>query len=137
MINFKAHIHHSHVTSKIYGYVHDFYNWRVRENQTGFSCIAHNYLNVDLSFMLKGYGVSYWGDNINIGGTNLSNINFSNIGTQMKIIDTMKYFHCSLAQIASTATNDEKAKIKKLILQFLVEHDYFGVVWQTLTEVVK
>ena len=31
----------------------------------------------------------------------------------MKIIDTMKYFQCSLAQIASTVTNEKKAKIKK------------------------
>ena len=68
------------------------------------------------------------GDDINIVGTNLSNINFSNIGTQIKIIDTMKYFQCSLAQIASTATNEERATMKKLLLEFLVSHYYFNVV---------
>ena len=48
--------------------------------------------------------------------------------------DTMKYFQCSLAQIASTATNEEKTEIKNIFLQFLVQHNYFGVVWRTLTE---
>ena len=98
---------------------------RVSEHQTGFSCIAHNYLNFDFYFMLKGYRVFCWGDDINIGGMNLSSVNFSNIGNQMKIIDTMEYFQCSLAQIASTAANEEKPKIKKLLI------------WQTLTEEIK
>ena len=110
---------------------------RVSEHQTGFSCIAHNYLNFDFYFMLKGYRVSCWGDDINISGMNLSSVNFSNIGNQMKIIDTMEYFQCSLAQIASTAANEEKPKIKKLLLQFSVRHEYFGIVWQTLTEEIK
>ena len=56
---------------------------------------------------------------------NLSSVNFSNIGNQMKIIDTMEYLQCSLAQIASTAANEEKPKIKKLLI------------WQTLTEEIK
>ena len=55
----------------------------------------------------------------------------------MKIIDTMKYFQCSLAQIASTATNEERATMKKLLLEFLVSHYYFNVVRWTLTEEVK
>ena len=28
---------------KIIRYVHDFCNWRVRENKTELSCIAHNF----------------------------------------------------------------------------------------------
>ena len=56
LINFKVHIYHLHVTSKIYDYAQNF-----RENQTGFSCIAHNYLNFDYYFTLKGYRVSCWG----------------------------------------------------------------------------
>ena len=41
--NFKIHLHHSHVTGKILSYSHDFCNWRVRENQIGFSCLVHNF----------------------------------------------------------------------------------------------
>ena len=42
-IKIKKHLHHSHVTGKIYGYAHDFYNMKVRENQSQFSCIVHNF----------------------------------------------------------------------------------------------
>ena len=49
-VNVKVHLHHSHVTGKIYGYVHDFWNWKVRENQLGFSCIAHNFFGFDFFF---------------------------------------------------------------------------------------
>ena len=42
IIKVKIHLHHSHTTDEIFGYVYDFCNWRVRENKTEFSCIAHN-----------------------------------------------------------------------------------------------
>ena len=61
--------------------------------------------------MLRDFRVSCWDEDINIGGTNLSNVNFSNIGKQMKIIDTMKYCQTSLAQIASAVTTEEEEKI--------------------------
>ena len=60
LINFKVHIHHSHVTGKIFGYTHDFCNMKVRENQVGFLCIAHNYLNFDFDFILRGFRVFCW-----------------------------------------------------------------------------
>ena len=71
---------------------------------------------------------------MNIGRTNLTNINFANIGSQVKIIDAMKYFQVSFAQIASTTTEEEKKNVKKLTLQCLVRHDYFGLVWKILSE---
>ena len=40
----------------------------------------------------------------------MTNINFANIGSQVKFIDTMKYFQVSLAKIASTTTEEEKKK---------------------------
>ena len=64
----------------------------------------------------------------------MTNINFANIGSQVKFIDTMKYFQVSLAKIASTTTEEEKKKGKKLTLQFLVRHNYFGLVWKVLSE---
>ena len=137
LINFKVHNHHSHVTGKIVGYAHDICNMKVRENQVGFSCIAHNYLNFHFYFMLRDFRVSCWGEDINIGGNGLSSVNFSNMGRQMKIIDTMKYFQTSLAQTASTTTVEEKEKIKKIMLQVLVRHVYFGKVWSTLTANVR
>ena len=52
--NVKIQLHHLHVTGKIYGYAHNFCNWKVSVNQLGFSSIAHNYFGFDFYFMLKG-----------------------------------------------------------------------------------
>ena len=85
--------------------------------------------------MLKSVRVSCWGtSDIIIDGTNLTNISFANISSQIKIIDTMKYFQRSLAQIASTMTKKEKQKLKMLTLQFIIRHDYLGLVWKILRE---
>ena len=49
--------------------------------------------------MLKGYRLTCWGTNdLSIGGTNLSTVNFANISSKMKIIDTIKYYQSSLAK---------------------------------------
>ena len=87
--------------------------------------------------MLRGYRVSCYGEDINIGASNLSNVNFSNIGQQMKIIDMMKYFQTSLARVASTVTSGEKERINELMLHFWVRHGIFRKVWLTLTQDVK
>ena len=55
IVNNKIHLHYSHVTGKIYSYAHNFCNWKVRENQLSFSCIAHNCFGFDFYFMLKGF----------------------------------------------------------------------------------
>ena len=48
--------------------------------------------------MVKGYRSSVLGTNdLRMGGTNLINTNFANNSTQMKIIDTLKYYQTSLA----------------------------------------
>ena len=46
----------------------------------------------------------------------------------------MKYFQVCLTQIASIMTEEEKNNIKKLTLQFLLRHDYFGLNWKNLSE---
>ena len=138
ILNFKVDVQHSPISGKIFGYVHDFCNWKVRENQMGFSLIGHNFLNFEFFYMLKGYRSACWGTNdLSIVGTNLSTVNFANIGFQVKIIDTIKYYQSSLAKIASTATDYEKNKIRQLTLQFLSRHTYFGQVWKILTDEVK
>ena len=110
-VNVKIHLHHSHATGKIYDYVHDFCNWKVRENQSGYSCIAHNYFGSDFHFMLKGLRISCWStSDINIGRRKLKNINFVNISSQVKTINTMKYFQASLAQFAFRGTKHENVK---------------------------
>ena len=53
--------------------------------------------------MIKGCRSSCWGTNdFNMGGSNLTTVNFANIGFQVKIIDAIKYYQSSLAAIACT-----------------------------------
>ena len=99
MIKVKMHLHHSHVTGKILGYVHDFCSWRVRENKADFVIFAHNFFGFDMFFFLKDFQATAWNTkDINIGRTNLTNINFANIASETKFIDTLKYHQKSLRQ---------------------------------------
>ena len=36
MLKVKVHLHHLHVTGKIFGYAHDFWNWKIRGNKPKF-----------------------------------------------------------------------------------------------------
>ena len=55
---------------------------------------------------------------LNICRNNLTQINFSNISGKIKIIDSLKYYQKSLAERASTLTDEEKISIKKLTVVF-------------------
>ena len=138
LINVKINLHHSLVTGKIYGYAHNFCNMKERENQNQFSCIAHNFFGFDMLFLIKGIRLSVWGTkDINIGGTGLTSINFASISSQVKFIDTMKYFLTSLGKLASTLDEAEKARVEKLTLQFLNRHSYFSRTWKMLNDSQK
>ena len=135
IINCKVHIHHSHVTGKIIGHVHDFCNWKIRENKNLILLIGHNFLGFDIYYMVKGYRSSVWGTNyFKMGGTNLTNMNFTNISSQMKIIDTLKYYQTSLANISSTVTLEEKKNIEETVDLYLKKHSYFSNIWQSLDQ---
>ena len=63
-------------------------------------------------FLLKGIRLLVWETkDINMGGTNLTNINYSTIGN-IKFIDTMKYYLTSLGKLASTMTGKVKNNAK-------------------------
>ena len=137
-INSKVHLHHSHVTGEIVGFVHDFCNWKVRENKCEIRLIGHNFLGFDVFYMVKGYRASCWGTNdFEMGGTNLTNVNYANIRNQLKTIDTLKYYQTTLAGLTSTADDKEKAEIRKVAEHFLTAHFYFGSVWKILKQEEK
>ena len=118
IINVKIPLHLSHVTGKIIGYTHDFCNMKVRENQSQFTCIAYNFFGFDMLFLIKGTRLSVLGTkDVNIGGTGLTNINFASISTQVKFIDTMKYFLTSLGQLACTLDDVEIKRVENLVFK--------------------
>ena len=137
IINVKINLHHSHVTGEIKGYTHDFCNWIIKENKNIVPCFAHNFFKFDFYFLLKNLRLSvYRTKDINIGGNNLTDINFASIDN-FKFIDTIKYYQTSLAQLSETTDEKEKENIEKLVIQFLTTHDHFSKVWVTLTSEQK
>ena len=71
-------------------------------------------------FLLKGIRLSVWETkDINMGGTNLTTINYSTIG-KVKFIDAMKYYLTSLGKLAWTMTEKEKNNTELLVKQFLM-----------------
>ena len=70
---------------------------------------------------------------VNIGGTGLTNINFGSM-SDMKLIDTMKYFLTRVRKLATSMDSVEKKRVEKLTVQFLNTHDYFSKVWSSLTQ---
>ena len=133
IINVKINLHHSHITGKIIGYVHDFRNLQVRQNNEIVPCIAHNFFKFDMIFFLKTIRISVWRTkDINVGGKNLTNLNYASID-KFKFIDTMRYYQTSLGQLSESLSPKEKENISKLTIQFLNNHDYFSTVWINLT----
>ena len=56
--NVKIDLHHLHVTGKTCGYAHNFCTMKVRENQTQFSCMVHNFLDWICFFYSKEF--DFW-----------------------------------------------------------------------------
>ena len=135
VVNYKVHIHHSHVTGITEGYSHGFCNWKVRENKLFVPLIGHNFLGFDIYYMVKGYISSVWETkDFRMGGANLINVNFANVSTQIKIIDTLKYYQTSLANISSTTNKIEKENIAALVEFFIKRHYYFSNIWSMLEQ---
>ena len=115
-------VHHSHVTGKIIGHAHEYCNFKVRENYYTIPAIAHNQFRFDFFLFLKGLRPSVWETtDINISGKNPTSINFAIIQNQVRFIDTVKYYQQSLANLASSMTNIERANIRKNCRRFLAE----------------
>ena len=82
---------------------------------------------------MKTYIASAWGSKaLNIGSTNLTQANFSNISGGIRLIDSLKFYQRILGELSSTLTDEEKIVVKKLAKKFLNEHFCFWTVWPYL-----
>ena len=70
---------------------------------------------------------------MNIGGTNLTQANYGNISSEIRLIDSLKFYQRSLGELSSTLTDEEKIAVKKLAEKLLNEHFYFSFVWPYLS----
>ena len=94
---------------------------KVKESKLEILLIAHNLFEFDMFYLMKEYRASAWGSkDLNFGGNNLTNINFGNIGSEIKFIDTIKYYQKSLGELASTLTEKEKQSVRTLTSQLVI-----------------
>ena len=115
-------VHHSHVTGKIIGHAHEFCNLKIKEVFYTIPVIAHNQFRFDFFLFLKVLRSSVWETtDINIGGKNPTNVTFAIIQNQVRFIDTVKYYQQSLASLASSMTDIERANVRKNCRKFLAE----------------
>ena len=70
---------------------------------------------------------------VNISGTNFTKVQYTNIGNQVKILDTITYYQQSLFCLASS-TNGMKKDNKKAIQNFIKKPKYFSPVFDFLTD---
>ena len=110
MIKGKVHLHHSHITGEIIGYLHDFCNATVIEKSNAeIPFISHNFFGFDLFYFMKTYIASAWcSKEVNIGGTNLTHANYGNISNEIKLIGSLKFYQRNLSEPSSTLTDEEK-----------------------------
>ena len=86
-----------------------------------------------MAFVIKIIRLSAWKTkDVNIGGKNLTDLNFASID-KIKFIDAMKYYQSSLGKLAETLSSTKKENIEKLTVQFLINHEYFSQVWKELS----
>ena len=114
LIKGKVHLHHSHITGEYIGFSHDFCNTiLIEKTNADVPFIAHNFFGFDLFYFMKTYIASAWcTKDLNIGGTNLTHACYGNISTEIKLIDSLKFYQRSLAELSSTLTDQEKGQLK-------------------------
>ena len=115
LIKGKFHLDHSHITGEIRGYAHDFCNTMLIERKTyEIPLIAHNFFGFDLLYYMKAYIASAWGSKeLNIGGNSLTQADYGNIKSEIKLINFYKFYQRNLGELSSTLTNTEKKYCQK------------------------
>ena len=122
----KIFLHHSNATGKIHGYAYDFCNRKARENQNIFRRAQHTTSLCSVFFLVKGICLSVWRiKDFCIGRSNLTYVNFPNLGEQIKFADILIYYQQTLACLAKPVTPKEKVAIIKRLHKFMETHNYF------------
>lgn len=129
----KIFLHHSNATGKIHGYEYDFCNRKASENRNLFRRAQHTTSLCSVFYLVKGIRLSVWRiKDFCIGRSNLTYVNFPNLGEEIKFADMFIYYQQILACLTKTVTPEEKVAIIKRSHKFLQTHNYFKKVWCTL-----
>ena len=89
-----------------------FVTKKIRENQNPIPVFAHNLFSFNFFFVVKGRRLCVWRTKrLNIGRSNLTNVQYANIVSQVKFIDTIKYDQQSLSSLAKSADENKKGNM--------------------------
>ena len=82
--------------------------------------MGHNLYRLDFFFVVKDIQLCVWRTKqLNIGGTNLTNVQCADIGNQVKFIDTIKSYQQSLSSLVENASEIEKTNVRASRLKFI------------------
>ena len=54
---------------------------------------------------------------VNVGGNHLTQVNYGNIQNETKLINSLKFYQKSLAELSSTMTDEEKKTVKNIAVK--------------------
>ena len=128
-------IHHLHVTWEINDYPHNFCNKKVRETLNLVPVFTRNLFSFNFFFVVKGIRLCVWRTKqLNIDDKDLTNVQYANMGDQVKFVETIKYYQQSLTSLALSATEFEKANIRQFCWKFLEKNSRVTNFWLTKTK---
>ena len=91
------------------------------------------YLALIFVVVVKGITLFVWRTKqSNIGRMNLTNVQYANIGNQVKFIDTMKYHQQCLSSLAKNASEIEKKNIRASCLKFIEKNKTYSAICNSL-----
>ena len=103
-----------------------------------FVCLAHNIFGFDFYFIMRGIMLPvYKSNDSQVGSSNLVNINFTRLSSQIKFFDTLNDYQESLAAILSTATVESTILIEKATSQFLCSMNLSNRIYQNLVKEIQ
>ena len=110
----------------------------MKENQRTIPVIAHNLLSFNFFFVVKGIRLCVWRTKtIKIGSSNLTNVRYASVGTQVKFNDTIMYYQQSFASLAANVDVTEKQNIRTSCQKFILRHPNYAQSFANLSDEEK
>ena len=86
-------------------------------------------------FVVEGIRLCAWrAKQLNIGGSNLTNVQYANIGSQVRFVDTVKYYQQPLSSLAKSADENEKGNIRASCKKFIQNHSTYSASFFALSD---
>ena len=127
-------IHYFHRTDRIVGYAQDLQQ-KLSGAKNLIPVFAHNLFSFDFFFVVRSIRLCVWHTKqLNIGEKKLANVQYANVGLQVKFIDTIKYYSQSLSSLAKRADENEKTNIERTCQKFIYKTQNILAAFNSLSD---